>query len=166
MNLTFYLFFSYCLFNWSKNESLWATDGIKQWVLHLEYVGGKKKGSRLRAVVVLASHEFHSWLSPCSPSQGRNPFFLEPSVIITITDGNKLTHSSGVSDEVRTKSNANSAVRRKSSVHGTSESRVRGQMNFKANRWAACEEMKEEQEVIAIFSDANEMSVDAAAAVV
>ncbi|KAI4819391.1 hypothetical protein KUCAC02_004638 [Chaenocephalus aceratus] len=31
--------------------------------------------------------------------QGRNPFFLEPSVIITITDGNKLTHSSGVPDE-------------------------------------------------------------------
>uniref|UniRef100_A0AAY4D7E0 Integrator complex subunit 6 n=1 Tax=Denticeps clupeoides TaxID=299321 RepID=A0AAY4D7E0_9TELE len=32
--------------------------------------------------------------------QGRNPFFLEPAVIITITDGNKLTHSSGVSDEL------------------------------------------------------------------
>uniref|UniRef100_A0A669CC63 Integrator complex subunit 6 like n=1 Tax=Oreochromis niloticus TaxID=8128 RepID=A0A669CC63_ORENI len=32
--------------------------------------------------------------------QGRNPFFLEPSVIITITDGNKLTHSSGVPDEL------------------------------------------------------------------
>lgn len=34
-------------------------------------------------------------------SQGRNPFYLEPAVIITITDGNKLTHSSGVPDEVR-----------------------------------------------------------------
>lgn len=33
--------------------------------------------------------------------QGRNPFFLEPSVIITITDGNRLTNSSGVPDEVR-----------------------------------------------------------------
>uniref|UniRef100_A0A8C7D9D0 Integrator complex subunit 6 like n=1 Tax=Oncorhynchus kisutch TaxID=8019 RepID=A0A8C7D9D0_ONCKI len=32
--------------------------------------------------------------------QGRNPFFLEPSVIITITDGNKLTHTSGVPDEL------------------------------------------------------------------
>ncbi|KAJ8407188.1 hypothetical protein AAFF_G00288640 [Aldrovandia affinis] len=32
--------------------------------------------------------------------QGRNPFFLEPSVIITITDGNKLTHNSGVPDEL------------------------------------------------------------------
>ncbi|KAK6298655.1 hypothetical protein J4Q44_G00301650 [Coregonus suidteri] len=32
--------------------------------------------------------------------QGRNPFFLEPSVIITITDGNKLTHTSGVLDEL------------------------------------------------------------------
>ncbi|XP_049596265.1 integrator complex subunit 6 [Syngnathus scovelli] len=33
--------------------------------------------------------------------QGRNPFFLEPSVIITITDGNKLTHSSGVPEELQ-----------------------------------------------------------------
>ncbi|XP_013879592.1 integrator complex subunit 6 [Austrofundulus limnaeus] len=32
--------------------------------------------------------------------QGRNPFFLEPSVIITITDGNRLTNSSGVPDEL------------------------------------------------------------------
>lgn len=40
------------------------------------------------------------------PSQGRNPFFLEPSVIITITDGNKLTHSSGVPDEVRAQAHA------------------------------------------------------------
>uniref|UniRef100_A0A674NYN7 Integrator complex subunit 6 like n=1 Tax=Takifugu rubripes TaxID=31033 RepID=A0A674NYN7_TAKRU len=32
--------------------------------------------------------------------QGRNPFYLEPAVIITITDGNKLTHSSGVPDEL------------------------------------------------------------------
>lgn len=41
----------------------------------------------------------------CFLSQGRNPFFLEPSVIITITDGNKLTHSAGVSDEVRIQTN-------------------------------------------------------------
>uniref|UniRef100_A0A8C9WCP2 Integrator complex subunit 6 n=1 Tax=Scleropages formosus TaxID=113540 RepID=A0A8C9WCP2_SCLFO len=34
--------------------------------------------------------------------QGRNPFFLEPSVIIAITDGGKLTSSSGVQDEVCT----------------------------------------------------------------
>lgn len=38
-------------------------------------------------------------------SQGRNPFFLEPSVIITITDGNKLTHTSGVPEEVRAQTN-------------------------------------------------------------
>ncbi|GCB75035.1 hypothetical protein scyTo_0018945 [Scyliorhinus torazame] len=31
--------------------------------------------------------------------QGRNPFFLEPSIIVTITDGNKLTNSSGIQDE-------------------------------------------------------------------
>lgn len=32
--------------------------------------------------------------------QGRNPFFLEPAIIIAITDGNKLTSSGGVQDEV------------------------------------------------------------------
>uniref|UniRef100_A0A3P8YAP3 VWFA domain-containing protein n=1 Tax=Esox lucius TaxID=8010 RepID=A0A3P8YAP3_ESOLU len=32
--------------------------------------------------------------------QGRNPFFLEPSIIVAITDGNKLTSSSGVQDEL------------------------------------------------------------------
>lgn len=32
--------------------------------------------------------------------QGRNPFFLEPAIIIAITDGNKLTSGSGVQDEV------------------------------------------------------------------
>jgi len=32
--------------------------------------------------------------------QGRNPFFLEPAIILAITDGTKLTSSSGVQDEV------------------------------------------------------------------
>ncbi|XP_072832289.1 integrator complex subunit 6 isoform X1 [Vicugna pacos] len=32
--------------------------------------------------------------------QGRNPFFLEPAIIITITDGSKLTTTSGVQDEL------------------------------------------------------------------
>uniref|UniRef100_A0A3P8V124 Integrator complex subunit 6 n=1 Tax=Cynoglossus semilaevis TaxID=244447 RepID=A0A3P8V124_CYNSE len=32
--------------------------------------------------------------------QGRNPFFLEPAIIIAVTDGNKLTSSSGVQDEL------------------------------------------------------------------
>ncbi|KAF6733777.1 Integrator complex subunit 6 [Oryzias melastigma] len=32
--------------------------------------------------------------------QGRNPFFLEPAIIIAITDGNKLTSGSGVQDEL------------------------------------------------------------------
>ncbi|XP_042333795.1 integrator complex subunit 6-like isoform X2 [Sceloporus undulatus] len=32
--------------------------------------------------------------------QGRNPFFLEPSILITITDGNKLTNTSGVQEEL------------------------------------------------------------------
>uniref|UniRef100_A0A3Q3ENN1 Integrator complex subunit 6 n=1 Tax=Labrus bergylta TaxID=56723 RepID=A0A3Q3ENN1_9LABR len=32
--------------------------------------------------------------------QGRNPFFLEPAIIIAICDGNKLTSSGGVQDEL------------------------------------------------------------------
>ncbi|XP_067848727.1 integrator complex subunit 6 isoform X5 [Heptranchias perlo] len=32
--------------------------------------------------------------------QGRNPFFLEPSIIVTITDGNKLTNNSGIQEEL------------------------------------------------------------------
>ncbi|KAK3542950.1 hypothetical protein QTP70_007292 [Hemibagrus guttatus] len=33
--------------------------------------------------------------------QGRNPFFLEPAIIVAITDGCKLSSTSGVQDEVR-----------------------------------------------------------------
>jgi len=32
--------------------------------------------------------------------QGRCPYFLEPSVIIVITDGGKLSSSSGVQEDV------------------------------------------------------------------
>ncbi|KAF4086653.1 hypothetical protein AMELA_G00086370 [Ameiurus melas] len=32
--------------------------------------------------------------------QGRNPFFLEPAIIVAITDGSKLTSTSGVQDEL------------------------------------------------------------------
>ncbi|XP_060688355.1 integrator complex subunit 6 isoform X2 [Hemiscyllium ocellatum] len=32
--------------------------------------------------------------------KGRNPFFLEPSVIITISDGSKMTNNSGVQEEL------------------------------------------------------------------
>uniref|UniRef100_A0A8C6II61 Integrator complex subunit 6 like n=1 Tax=Mus spicilegus TaxID=10103 RepID=A0A8C6II61_MUSSI len=32
--------------------------------------------------------------------QGRNPFFLEPSILITITDGNKLTSTASVQEEL------------------------------------------------------------------
>lgn len=32
--------------------------------------------------------------------QGRHPFFLEPAVIVAITDGGKLTYNGGVHEEV------------------------------------------------------------------
>ncbi|XP_054069266.1 integrator complex subunit 6 isoform X2 [Rissa tridactyla] len=32
--------------------------------------------------------------------QGRNPFFLEPAIIITVTDGSKLTTTSGIQEEL------------------------------------------------------------------
>ena len=33
-------------------------------------------------------------------SQGRNPFYVEPAMVICITDGSKLSSQSGVQDEV------------------------------------------------------------------
>lgn len=71
---------------------VWNIKKIKQF-------GEKNQGHCLAELL------FNCWVV-LFPSQGRNPFFLEPSVIITITDGNKLTHSSGVPDEVRTEKNA------------------------------------------------------------
>ncbi|XP_030642056.1 integrator complex subunit 6 isoform X2 [Chanos chanos] len=32
--------------------------------------------------------------------QGRNPFFLEPAIIVAVTDGNRLTSNAGVQDEL------------------------------------------------------------------
>ena len=37
-----------------------------------------------------------------SHTQGRNPFFLEPAVVIALTDGGKLTNSAAVDQEVCT----------------------------------------------------------------
>ncbi|PIO37221.1 hypothetical protein AB205_0066330 [Aquarana catesbeiana] len=37
---------------------------------------------------------------PNSAIKGRNPFFLEPAIIIAITDGSKLTTNSGVQEEL------------------------------------------------------------------
>lgn len=60
--------------------------------------------TKVKQMCLQASYNFRPfrvnflWISL---PQGRNPFYLEPAVIITITDGNKLTHSSGVPDEVR-----------------------------------------------------------------
>ena len=33
-------------------------------------------------------------------SQGRNPFYLEPAVIICITDGHLMTNNEGIETEV------------------------------------------------------------------
>ena len=32
--------------------------------------------------------------------QGRNPFYLEPAVVITLTDGGKLTNPTAIEQEV------------------------------------------------------------------
>nr|XP_021382261.1 integrator complex subunit 6 isoform X1 [Lonchura striata domestica] len=36
----------------------------------------------------------------CHQTVGRNPFFLEPAIIITVTDGSKLTTTSGIQEEL------------------------------------------------------------------
>ena len=38
---------------------------------------------------------------PFSIFQGRNPFYLDPAMVICITDGGKLTSSDGVNPTVR-----------------------------------------------------------------
>lgn len=142
-------------FSWLNNKSISVTDPTA-----VDFRVGRKwkeAGWGQRWFLFPTSHRFHVWSSTFSPSQGRNPFFLEPSVIITVTDGNKLTHSSGVSDEVR----AAEQLRQWDGAEVRAESRLN---DFVGSQRAACGKMKEEQEVIASFSDANDISVDVALA--
>ncbi|KAG9349200.1 hypothetical protein JZ751_027643 [Albula glossodonta] len=79
---------------WKENHATFMTE-----LKNLQAVGLTTVGQSLRtAFDLLNLNRLVSGID--NYGQGRNPFFLEPSIIITITDGNKLTSSSGVQDEL------------------------------------------------------------------
>ncbi|KAI1899185.1 hypothetical protein AGOR_G00059040 [Albula goreensis] len=79
---------------WKENHATFMTE-----LKNLQAVGLTTVGQSLRtAFDLLNLNRLVSGID--NYGQGRNPFFLEPSIIITITDGNKLTSSSGVQEEL------------------------------------------------------------------
>lgn len=69
---------------------------------NLECTGLTTMGSALKhAFDVLNINRMQTGID--TYGQGRCPFFLEPSVIVVITDGGKLSNSSGVPEEVHIK---------------------------------------------------------------
>ncbi|KAJ8383614.1 hypothetical protein AAFF_G00216870 [Aldrovandia affinis] len=79
---------------WKENHATFMTE-----LKNLQAVGLTTIGQSLRtAFDLLNLNRLVSGID--NYGQGRNPFFLEPSVIITITDGSKLTSSSGVQEEL------------------------------------------------------------------
>ncbi|XP_006006396.1 integrator complex subunit 6 isoform X2 [Latimeria chalumnae] len=78
---------------WKENHATFMTE-----LKHLQAVGLTTLGQSLRtAFDLLNLNRLVTGID--NYGQGRNPFFLEPAVIITITDGNKLTNNSGVQEE-------------------------------------------------------------------
>ncbi|KAJ8255583.1 hypothetical protein COCON_G00194470 [Conger conger] len=79
---------------WKENHATFMTE-----LKNLQAVGLTTVGPSLRtAFDLLNLNRLVSGID--NYGQGRNPFFLEPSIIITITDGSRLTGSSGVQDEL------------------------------------------------------------------
>ncbi|KAL4609089.1 integrator complex subunit 6-like [Arapaima gigas] len=79
---------------WKENHSTFMTE-----LKNLQAVGLSTVGQALRtAFDLLNLNRLVSGID--NYGQGRNPFFLEPSIIIAITDGGKLTGSSGVQEEL------------------------------------------------------------------
>ncbi|XP_035250530.1 integrator complex subunit 6 [Anguilla anguilla] len=79
---------------WKENHATFMTE-----LKNLQAVGLTSVGQSLRtAFDLLNLNRLVSGID--NYGQGRNPFFLDPSIIITITDGSKLTSTSGVQDEL------------------------------------------------------------------
>ncbi|KAJ8252949.1 hypothetical protein GJAV_G00207510 [Gymnothorax javanicus] len=79
---------------WKENHATFMTE-----LKNLQAVGLTTVGQSLRtAFDLLNLNRLVTGID--NYGQGRNPFFLEPSIIITITDGSKLTSSSGVQEEL------------------------------------------------------------------
>ncbi|XP_053312294.1 integrator complex subunit 6 [Spea bombifrons] len=79
---------------WKENHATFMNE-----LKHLQAVGLTTLGQSLRtAFDLLNLNRLVTGID--NYGQGRNPFFLEPAIIIVITDGSKLTTSSGVQDEL------------------------------------------------------------------
>ncbi|KAL4648276.1 integrator complex subunit 6-like [Arapaima gigas] len=79
---------------WKENHATFMTE-----LKNLQALGLTTLGQALRAAFDLLNlNRLVSGID--NYGQGRNPFFLEPAVIITITDGSKLTQGSGVQEEL------------------------------------------------------------------
>nr|XP_023687521.1 integrator complex subunit 6-like isoform X1 [Paramormyrops kingsleyae] len=79
---------------WKENHATFMTE-----LKNLQAVGLSTMGQALRTSFDLLNlNRLVSGID--NYGQGRNPFFLEPSVIIAITDGGRLTSSCGVQDEL------------------------------------------------------------------
>ncbi|XP_026127718.1 integrator complex subunit 6-like [Carassius auratus] len=79
---------------WKESHATFMTE-----LRNLQAVGLTSIGQSLRtAFDLLNLNRLVSGID--NYGQGRNPFFLEPAIIVAITDGSKLTSSSGVHDEL------------------------------------------------------------------
>ncbi|XP_075395107.1 integrator complex subunit 6-like [Tenrec ecaudatus] len=85
----------YCIkAGWKENHATFMSE-----LKHLQASGLTTLGQALRSSFDLLNlNRLISGID--NYGQGRNPFFLEPSILITITDGNKLTSTAGVQDEL------------------------------------------------------------------
>ncbi|KAL6485287.1 hypothetical protein MHYP_G00073320 [Metynnis hypsauchen] len=79
---------------WKDSHATFMTE-----LKNLQAVGLTTFGQSLRAAFDLLNlNRLVSGID--NYGQGRNPFFLEPAIIVAITDGSKLTSTSGVQDEL------------------------------------------------------------------
>ncbi|MCI4378016.1 hypothetical protein PGIGA_G00210150 [Pangasianodon gigas] len=79
---------------WKESHAIFMTE-----LRNLQAVGLTTFGQSLRtAFDLLNLNRLVSGID--NYGQGRNPFFLEPAIIVAITDGSKLTGTAGVQDEL------------------------------------------------------------------
>ncbi|XP_078513398.1 integrator complex subunit 6 [Lissotriton helveticus] len=79
---------------WKENHATFMNE-----LKHLQAVGLTTLGQSLRtAFDLLNLNRLVTGID--NYGQGRNPFFLEPAIIITITDGSRLTTTSGIQEEL------------------------------------------------------------------
>ncbi|XP_012934155.1 integrator complex subunit 6-like isoform X1 [Heterocephalus glaber] len=85
----------YCIkVGWKENHATFMTE-----LKNLQATGLTTLGQALRSSFDLLNlNRLISGID--NYGQGRNPFFLEPSILITITDGNKLTSTASVQEEL------------------------------------------------------------------